>query len=616
MSITKPPLLLLLLIFVTIVGCGAQRPTITAVADETGLHLRLDPSAKLDRLELSLAELPVQTWTDLYFSSNHDLAIGLNPGVTYTLRATWQGQALPVVTVRTPEADEAPLRITLRRIGEETPLILLPESDATPTMVLPDGDNKLMLDVDFVAETPGMARLIYPTSVLPEPQGDRSQVREIPFEFKGQRYTETFPVRLRGKPQTLSLVVQYQTPDAPGLREWEWQIQLVPLDETQLSGLLSVSDIAIPAPAEGAPSPPIRDHEIRLPDTTWSTIESWFGIPPAQVHADVPYSLARVTLENRSEQSLPVILGLQVDDVASGVQVAAFRPSAWMAGGGPQSPAVVRHLTVPPGTSQVTLPIFVRPEVMPGTYTLSLNGTLLGSSTELFQNATPLRVIAPRSAVSLTFLATIILALMALIVVIVGWRPLIAQMSAGELISLTLLAALLAGGSFATGAMNVVLAAVLGPFNVFVGELASELWSAGIFTLALCLRPRPGTYMLLYLIQALVRGLMVGQLQVLDWLIAGSAIAIAESLLVVTGATLGTKVAAEKSLFGIRLVMALALAGATSTWVQLSLGMSLYRLHYADWYLLATVLITGFGFTALGIWLALPLGLRARRLHG
>ncbi|MCG3151647.1 MAG: hypothetical protein GEEBNDBF_00924 [bacterium] len=608
-----------LLLAMLLASCGpAAPPHLTATIDETGLHVAIDPPSTLTRLTLEQGAIPVQTWEQLPVSSRLDLPVPMTPGAGYTLRATWQKQDLPVLELRAPEASATPLRIVISRIGDATPLVLLPPDDTIPlVMALPPGDNKLLLDVDLATPTPGVATLIYPAALLPEPQGDRSQVRRIPFELQGQRYTETFPVRLRGTPQELRLVVQFEANGVPGLREWERIVTLVPLDVAALQGSLTLDEVRLPAPPPGTPPSPVMESAIRLPDATWERVGSLFGIPARQIHADSPYAMAQLRLTNHGEVPLPIICALDVRETGIDISAASFQPAGWLATGGADAPQVVRHVMLPPGSAEVLLPLYVRPTVRPGTYHLVLTAHLAGSELPLFIHTQDLAVTRPGSLVSLTLLAMCLLTVLTGAALALTWQRLLASTDAGTLMSLALLAALLAGGGLTIGAANLVLAAVLGPFNVFVGEMAGEVWTAGIITIAIRLRPRPGTFTLLYLTQALLRGILAGQLQILDLLIYGTAIGLTELLLWVSGVTVGAAAKSRFSLtFGLRLILALALADAVGTWVQLAIGMGLYRLQYAEWYLVATVLITGFGFTLLGAAGALPLSRELRRTHG
>ena len=63
------------------------------------------------------------------------------------------------------------------------------------------------------------------------------------------------------------------------------------------------------------------------------------------------------------------------------------------------------------------------------------------------------------------------------------------------------------------------------------------------------------------------------------------------------------------------LLLALGLADAASTFTSLALQAVFYRLFFAEWYIVLQVGVTGFLYTALGVYLGRSLGMNLRKVH-
>lgn len=598
-------------------GCSkAPPPAIDAALDESGLHLKLNPPAALDALELRTGDgIVVQSWQKLPKQGSLDLPVRVRRGHRYELQAVVRGVALPLIQLSLPRPSETPVKLTLQRFGDPDVQVLIPNGAEQPRISLPQGESRILLEMTHESDSAGTATLIFPASLQATDHGDRSKVKPILFEWRGQSTSENFPIVLRDKPLTLPLVVRYEPQEGPGMREWALEITFEPLDPETVAGWLSIPRIVVPAPPPGGPPQPAVSGVVRLPDPWWNQLSRLLGLPVMKLHPDTPYAHIGVTLANSGHRPVPAVVDLLINSREDAAPARDFAPAEWRASSG-SGPQVRRLVTVPPGESQVLLPLYVRPEVRAGTYQMNLEVWLLGSSVLLAQSAEPLHLRTPLPAVTLTLLITVLVALITLPLAVHCLPVMLTSLEPRQIMFCALLAALLFCGHTVMGALNQFLTIFLGPFNIFAGELFNEVWTAGCMVCLLGLIPRPGVFALLYLIQALMRGLLWGQLGLADLLITGSAIGLAEGLLFVSGYTRPVARSWPLTLQGAALLLALAMADALSTWIQLAMGMGLYRLHYAAWYLGAAVLLTGFVYTALGAWWTWPLVRQLRRLHG
>jgi hypothetical protein len=135
-----------------------------------------------------------------------------------------------------------------------------------------------------------------------------------------------------------------------------------------------------------------------------------------------------------------------------------------------------------------------------------------------------------------------------------------------------------------------------------------------LVTSILLLVPRVGAMTLAGLVTYVMGGVLFGSFGLTDVLFVGSAIAFREILLFGFGVTrLGPPGPKPPKL--VPMMLALGLADAASTFTSLALQALFYRLFFAEWYIFLQVVVTGFLYTALGVYLGRSLGISLRRVH-
>jgi len=135
-----------------------------------------------------------------------------------------------------------------------------------------------------------------------------------------------------------------------------------------------------------------------------------------------------------------------------------------------------------------------------------------------------------------------------------------------------------------------------------------------LVTSILLLVPRVGGMTLAGLVTYVMGGVLFGSFGLTDLLFVGSAIAFREVLLWSFGVTRFGP-AGSKPPRLVAMILALGLADAASTFTSLALQAVFYRLFFADWYIFLQVVVTGFCYTALGVYLGRPLGMSLRKVH-
>jgi hypothetical protein len=109
-------------------------------------------------------------------------------------------------------------------------------------------------------------------------------------------------------------------------------------------------------------------------------------------------------------------------------------------------------------------------------------------------------------------------------------------------------------------------------------------------------------------------GVLFGSFGLTDVVFVGSSIAFRETLLLTFGVTrFGPAGAKPPNL--VAMMLALGLADAAGTFTSLALQAVFYRLFFAPWYIFLQVAVTGFVYTAIGVYLGRSLGMSLRRVH-
>jgi hypothetical protein len=215
---------------------------------------------------------------------------------------------------------------------------------------------------------------------------------------------------------------------------------------------------------------------------------------------------------------------------------------------------------------------------------------------------------------SVSLVVIVLASLSWLVLIIVFYRRIVRAFGVRVITLLSLLGALKFCLSFGTEMMNQVLYGFLGPFNCLVGGLFSEVITYLLITSVLFLVPRVGTMTIAYIIAYLIRGILFGSFGLTDILFTGSTIAYFEICLFLFGVTRFGDTPHRRPRT-VPLMLALGIADAASTFTSLTLHSVFYRLFFADWYIVLQVVVTGFLYTLIGVYLGRALGLSLKKVH-
>ena len=198
-------------------------------------------------------------------------------------------------------------------------------------------------------------------------------------------------------------------------------------------------------------------------------------------------------------------------------------------------------------------------------------------------------------------------------------RRLLAQMKTRWLVTI----ALFGTASFAmvnvpATFLNDVFHIILGPFGFLVTGLFHSVFLYMLIVSLVILLPRPGVVTLMTVVRMLLSMLTFGHVSPVSILLYGVQAVSLELMLYAAGITRDSPPMliniGVKSFLSI--VMICGLADAMSTYINLQALSFLYRLFYADWYIMLCVIVNGFLYTGVGAACGVYLGRELGKIGG
>lgn len=618
------------------------RPVVSLVPD--AVRVEFERPAELKRVSVEtaggmlLAELPAAGRRRFF-----ELPFEWQPATRYRMEVAWS-EGSQELTLESP-AVVPPLRASLELpFGQDgvsfdhTPLVepvgdgdarvsashVSPES-TYPILVPAGGTLQLGLLVECTRQAPSQfeLELHLPPQVTARSSDPRVQINNSRLVFSGRLalqhdYAQTLidvSVAQGGTPQLLARLRQWSPGAGEALRQ-DLAIELHPALRETLADLVELVDVSFPANPDGQPRPEQQADTVVLADEVWSRVRQLFRPSSTLFNYYEPYAWQAVSLANRSEMVLNLRLQSEVDDAETGEPLLDFSPPAWKS---PVESASSEHLVrlAPGETAVATIPLYVRPEVLPGEYRRRFQVFLLGSRQPLFRAERTLRVVRGDAVVSGVVLASLCGAVLAWLLAL-GWgRKVVDRIGVEGLTTIGLLAGVHFVVAYAFRLGSDILAGVLGPFYIFVAGIGNEGAAALMLAVVVTLVPRVGTASLSIATVFLLNSMFTGQFGFVELLFASVACMLNEGLLASLGVTTTKRLrrpAHRAPLLVIaRVALAIGTAKGLTLYTQLCLVQVLYRLYYADWYMLAAALWVGLGYASLGAGVGTLLGYQLRR---
>lgn len=475
----------------------------------------------------------------------------------------------------------ADLAVTLPAHGPATVRIQAPlgQGDVRPEQVLELPDGKPV--------RAGILVEAHQTVLLTHPTGERTLQageREVLVHDVGSDGLHTW-LALDGARQDVDLTARS-----------------VPL--ATLRDRLIVEAPVLPARGDGTADPTLPAGRITLPTPWWDRLLDRFSLG-YRVRDDLaPRTHLGVLLENRSANPIHTVVDVHLE--VDGHPHPAFQPRTRDA---TDLVSVRRLVRVPPEASvTVGLPVYVDRDRIDGPLLAEavVRVGTLGSSEALHVRRSPLAIERGTPWATALFGVGVLSALGGILFGTVRFRSWLDRPTR-DLTTIAVFGALSFVVATASQVVGLGVASVLGPFAPFVLGLVDDVARICLLATLLSLVPRSGVLSLAVLLGWLMRALALGAAHPVDALYLGASV-----LWLELGAALSGLSSGRVTL--VRLWAGLVLPNALLTLLALAVSVIVYRLYYADAYVLALVLGPGLLYPALGCVLAVPFAASLQRV--
>jgi hypothetical protein len=380
------------------------------------------------------------------------------------------------------------------------------------------------------------------------------------------------------------------------------------LELEQARDSVRVERIVFPADARGQLDPGRREGRVTLPSPA---LEELLRSSPLGVHSramESPWGHQAIQLSNKGDKGLNAVIRTTVTD-QNGQPAPAFRSRVRKAE--TLDGAVSALIRIPANGEEIaTLPLFVDSTKLPpgaGTWTRKVEVIPLGSDAPLFSSESPLYVSRASSWSAVGFVAVIISMTLGFILLLLRLGSWLRRSATSELVTVALFANLMFLFSAASHVLGLSVTSVLGPFATLVTGLVDDVFRYALLATLVTLLPRPGIVTLTLLVHTVMRTLALGGFHPVLPFMLGSTVLWLEGCLWVAGITRGDGAWRDESprLRWLRLSLGFAPPAVVNGAVGLVTAAVLYRLYYADWYVVLMLAIPGFLYTVLACRLAL-----------
>lgn len=397
--------------------------------------------------------------------------------------------------------------------------------------------------------------------------------------------------------------------------KWERSVT-TPLRSTSLdeiAGQLRIDDIMMPTDLSGLADPRQRPDAISSPRPLLGGLGKWFGAKAVPTDEFQPIAYQTVHIHNGGREMVHAIVTSMNRDTKSGNPVPFLSPPDAVNAGTDRSLAFVS--LAGESTTPVPLPIYLNPLsqqhqdfIGEGQYERAIEVKIWGSDATALRATRPLLIVTPNlHALLVTSLVTVVTGL-GIGLLLCFHSQLFTRFSTKQLILISLF------GTTIFIAVNVpstlltnLISALLGPISSLVTGLINEMLYYALLTTLLMLIPKFGVITLVTAVRLLLGGVTLGLLTPTILLHAVTAV-----LLLEVGFQIARKITLDSGAIGgaslLTLALIFGLCDALTVYIDFQLSMTLYRLFYADWYILTRILVDGFTYTFIGVLLGKRLG--------
>ena len=381
----------------------------------------------------------------------------------------------------------------------------------------------------------------------------------------------------------------------------------------EIAGQLRINDIIMPTDLSGLSDPRQRPDAISSPRPVWGGLGKWFGAKAVPMDEFQPVAYQTVHIHNGGRETIHAIVASMNRNAKNGNPVPFLSPPDAVNAGTDRSLAFVS--LAGESTTPVSLPIFFDPLSQlhrdftgAGQYERAIEVKVWGSDATVLRATRPLLIVTPNFHALLVTSLVIVITSLGVGLLLCFHPQLFSHFSTKQLILISLF------GTTIFIAINVpstlltnLISALLGPISSLVTGLINEMLYYALLTALLILIPKFGVITLVSAVRILLGGVTLGLLTPTILLHAVTA-----ALLLELGFLIARKITLDSGAIGganlLTLALIFGLCDAFTVYIDFQLSMTLYRLFYADWYILTRILVDGFTYTFIGVLLGKRLG--------
>lgn len=430
----------------------------------------------------------------------------------------------------------------------------------------------------------------------------------------------SFTRRLTGTGEVHALVFRIQTRletepgDEPGLearlslemdgrtRQYQRTVRLNVLTPAEMASRLEVLANRLPAASSGLVEDRAQAETLYFRPPLFKAVTRWFGVQEAAMPYWVPYTYQSLTLRNNSRDNLSLLINAKTLAQDRDQTPPAFYPPDLFTGTLRDMSVVVSASLLPGETARVAVPVFVNSPPLPGQYRRLVTITPMAGTQPIKTLESPLYVRAMNWNAFLFTLAAVVSALIGFAVLAWNFRRLLAGLKIRWVVIIALFGSLsFVGVNLPLRVFGSLIHGLLGPFSVLVIGLFNDLLYFSLLVALVRLIPHPGVVALSTLVRYLLSIMITGGFQITDLVFLGSSIAVKETALYLAGVTRRREAFVWSWPHLVGLAALLALGDAFLNAASLYVHIVVFRLYFADWYIMLNVVMNGVIYTSLAV---------------
>ncbi len=388
-------------------------------------------------------------------------------------------------------------------------------------------------------------------------------------------------------------------------RKTSVSLQSATIDE--IAALISIEDVFMPTDEAGIFDSRQQPDVISYPQPVLGHLGKWLGVKAERSNYFEPIVYQSVRLRNDGENTVHLLVSAVNLDTGSRIPVPFLAPPGEFNAGTDRSFAFVS--LAPRNTTDVPLPIFFNPSIAQegasrgfqgrGSYEREIEVKAWGSDTTVLREVRPLHITTPNQQALVVTVCAFAGTMTGLVLFLGYHRSIFSRFTTKRLILVALFGTtIFITVSIPSTLLANLISALLGPASFLVTGLINEMLYYALLTALLMLVPKPGVITLVSLVRLLLGGVILGLFNPTTLVYTGVSILLLEA---------GFKIARNgRHLLPLALVF--GACDSIAVYVDFQISMTLYRLFYAEWYIISRCVIDGFIYTFVGVLLGKRLG--------